>query len=292
MILLIITLFMFMLAAAYWAYCFADIIGRVQILIQDPENYQASSPVTRWLALFNAVVLVNYLLNDGIVVWRARLICSPDHRKYLYFPILVIVFAFVAVTALIGLRIAAAARFTLAQSTLFLNVINTLQMLMWAMSLISNISATGIVGITAWRHRQTIRGAFHKPTQGNQILLFLLESGVLYCISGAFLIVSSLIRVPYSTLGDYWNPLNIQLAGAYTPIVLLLVSTQKSLSEPSFLGTIPDASDVSHSPIRISVAAAVSSHGGSASAETYMDGMLKMEKAIGLIDPKGSSSRV
>lgn len=38
--------------------------------------------------------------------------------------------------------------------------------------------------ILSRRHRRIIHAAFHKPTQSSQILICLLESGVLYCISG------------------------------------------------------------------------------------------------------------
>ncbi|KAJ7772651.1 hypothetical protein DFH07DRAFT_168485 [Mycena maculata] len=237
MILLIITGFMYLLSAAYWFYRFADIMNRVQIYTSDLQNLPEPST---WFTLFNAVVLVNYILSDGVVWWRARLICSPDRRKYMYFPLLFVVLTFISAAALIGLRITAFFSLELQYSGAFLEAINTLQIAGLGLSLISNVSATGIVGIAAWRHRKTIRVAFHKPTQGYQIMRLLLESGILYCISGVIVLASSLIRLPYNTLGDLYSPINIQIAGAYTPVVLLLVSAQRGLGETSFLGTIPD----------------------------------------------------
>ncbi|KAJ7837726.1 hypothetical protein B0H13DRAFT_2105244 [Mycena leptocephala] len=193
MILLVITLFMYLLSATYWAYRIADVISRIT----------PSSPVTRLLTLFNALTLLNYILCDGVVIWRARLICSPDHRKYLYFPLFCLGITAVAVCDLI-------------------KVVDILQISALSLSLISNLSSTGVVGIAAWRHREAVR-----------ILRILLESGVLYCISGLLGLACSLIR-------DLYTPVNVQIAGMYTPVVLLLVSMQRSLSETSFLGTFPD----------------------------------------------------
>ncbi|KAJ7913400.1 hypothetical protein B0H13DRAFT_2005147 [Mycena leptocephala] len=240
---------MYLLSAAYWAYRVADVMSRIQFWLENPQTLQAAhTPVTRWTPLFNASVLLNYLLCDGVVIWRARLICSLDHRKYLYLPLLFLSLTTVAVTGVIGLRIATSSS---AFEARFPKAIDTLQVSAFTMSLLSNLSSTGVVGITAWRHRETIRTGFRKTTKGEQILILLVESGVLYCIAGLFALVSSLIRLPsYTTLGDLYTPVNVQIAGGYTPIVLLLVNTQRSLTETSFLGTIPDSS---HSlPIHVS----------------------------------------
>ncbi|KAJ7497583.1 hypothetical protein FB451DRAFT_237722 [Mycena latifolia] len=242
-ILLVITLFMYLLSAAYWAYCFADVVNRIQIYMENPYPPLPviSSPVTKWLPLFNAVVLVNYVLSDGVVVWRARLICSSEDHKYMYFPLFFMILTALAVAGVIGLRIASVAHFTIGESRVFIRTLDTLQLSGLGMSLISNLSATGVVGVNYWRHRQTVRAGFHKTTRGNEVLKLLVESGVLYCISGALVLASALIRLPYNTLGDLVTPINVQVAGAYTPIVLLLVSMQRSLSDTSLLGTIPDS---------------------------------------------------
>ncbi|KAJ7141503.1 hypothetical protein C8R44DRAFT_247973 [Mycena epipterygia] len=236
--LLIITLSMYILSAAYWAYCFVEVVIRIQINSQNAT----STPITKWLLLFNALILVNYVLSDGVVIWRAGLICSPDHRKYLHFPLFCLIITSISVIGTIGLRIVSVTGLAFSHSSSFRTTINTLQMSNVSLSFISNLSATVVVGVTAWRHRQTIRAGFDKTTKGNQILCLLLESGILYCVSGLIVLVAPLIRLRYSmTLGDIYTPVNTQIAGAYTPIVLLLVSMQRSLSEPSFLGTIPDS---------------------------------------------------
>jgi len=49
----------------------------------------------------------------------------------------------------------------------------------------------------------------------------------------------SLIRLPYGTLGDLYTPLNVQIAGAYPTIVLLLVSSQRSLTDATQFSDVP-----------------------------------------------------
>ncbi|KAJ6499013.1 hypothetical protein C8R45DRAFT_100859 [Mycena sanguinolenta] len=241
-ILLAITIFMYLLSGAYWAFRVADLISRIQIFIENPQTLQAvSTPVTHLLTLFNALPLINYILCDGVVIWRARLLCSDDHHKHMYLPLFFLGLTTVAVAGIIGLRTASTVIRGISKKPTFVDAINVLQVSVINMSLISNLSSTGVVGITAWQHRQAIRDGFNKTSKGDQILRILLDSGVLYCLAQCFGLAATFIRLPYGTLGDLYSPVNYQIAGAYTPIVLLLVSAQKSMSEMSFLGTIVDS---------------------------------------------------
>ncbi|KAF7376407.1 hypothetical protein MSAN_00056200 [Mycena sanguinolenta] len=246
-ILLAITIFMYLLSAAYWIFRVADLISRIQIFIENPQSLQeVSTPVTHLLTLFNALPLINYILCDGVVIWRARLLCAQDHRKHMYLPLFFLALTTAAVAGIIGLRISSTVIKSFSKKPPFTDAINVLQVAVLNMSLISNLSSTGVVAITAWQHRQAIRDGFNKTSKGDQILRILLDSGVLYCLAQSVGLAANFIRLPYGTLGDLYSPVNYQIAGAYTPIVLLLVSTQKSLSETSFLGTIciPDSDPI------------------------------------------------
>ncbi|KAJ7346924.1 hypothetical protein DFH08DRAFT_205701 [Mycena albidolilacea] len=256
-VLMILTVFMYLLSAAYWVFRIADLVSRIQF-VEDHPQLTAVTPVTRFLALFNALMLIivgilfvariplnldsQYLLCDGVVIWRARLVCSQGHRKYMYLPLFFLVLTTLAVVGVIGLRILSISIRGFGKAPFFTSAVNILQVSAINTSLISNLSSTGVVGIATWQHREAIRDGFNKTTKGNRILSILLESGLLYCIAELLVLAFTFIRLPYNdTLGDFFTPVNVQIAGAYTPIVLLLVNTQKSLNETSFLGTIPDA---------------------------------------------------
>ncbi|KAJ7141396.1 hypothetical protein C8R44DRAFT_693227 [Mycena epipterygia] len=82
-----ITVFMYLLSAAYWAYSVADVVDRMRNCINYPQNsfHCSAGPydaVNKWSPLFNAIVLVNYIISDAVVVWRAWILCL-NHRKYL-----------------------------------------------------------------------------------------------------------------------------------------------------------------------------------------------------------------
>jgi len=174
-------------------------------------------------------------------VWRAWIICLRNQRKYLWITMGFLGITAITVSLTIIFRIAGTIISpinNLPEGSVIKSGIDILQIITLLTSLLSNFTATGVVGATAWRHYKTIRAAFSEDKTSslrtNRILLLVIESGVLYCLSALTVLVSSLIRLPQGTLGDLYTPINVQIAGAYPSIVLLLVSTKKSLSESSF----------------------------------------------------------
>jgi len=243
---------MYFLTMAHWAYSLADVFARQQMFIF-PETIPYYSHVIDPYNLFNALILLNITASDGIVVWRSSVICSRDHRKFLLIPVAFLILTTFAVTGTIGLRIADLAAPGFSSGKGFVMIINILQVGGVGASLISNLSSTAVVGATAWRHRRDIRAAFQRQTNADRILMLLLESGLLYAISGITVIVSMVVHLPHGTLGDIYIPVNTQVAGAYAPIVLLLVRKQKSINDTDFLGsgssTTPSSRNLNaHSP--------------------------------------------
>ncbi|KAF7315670.1 hypothetical protein MIND_00082600 [Mycena indigotica] len=237
-----ITLFMYILSTLFWLYGFVNTASRVTAFVDHPQDPAPRIPGTRFFVLSNAVILINFALSDALVIWRARLICASEHRKYMILPSCFVVLTSLSIAALISLRIAGLWSVSLTKHPAFVKVIDILQINGMFLSLLSNLTTTGVVGVTAWQHRETIRTGFKKTTQGNRILKLLLESGVVYCVMGVLGLVASLTRLPYNTLGDLFIPISVLLASAYTPTILLMVNSQRSLSEATFLGSI-DLSD-------------------------------------------------
>ncbi|KAJ7282870.1 hypothetical protein C8J57DRAFT_1296814 [Mycena rebaudengoi] len=238
--------FMYMLSAAYWAYSVAGVAQRMLRYI-DSAVRSGSTPVQssvlKWSPLFNAIVLVNYVLSDGVVVWRAWVICMRHHRKYIYIPMFFLGLTTISVFGTIVVRIVGLNSPAIDMKTW----VDMLQISGIVLSLISNISATGVVGATAWQHRKLIRAAFSdqvKSTGSGRVLALIVESGVLYCLSGIFLLVSSLIRLPHGTLGGLYAPIHVQIAGAYPTIVILLVhNTRRSLNDATFSDIYSEIAD-------------------------------------------------
>ncbi|KAJ6498954.1 hypothetical protein C8R45DRAFT_1210820 [Mycena sanguinolenta] len=241
-ILFSITTFMYLLSAAYWCYSIANVTDRMRVYIQIATNKtdfsSQTDAVVRWSPLFNASVYINYALSDGIVIWRAWVICLRSHRKYMWIPVCFLALTTLSVFATIGLRLA-----TLNTPSMphLAEAMNIAQMSAVSTSLISNLSSMGVIGVTLWRHWRTIRTAFPDKKQrtktANRTLILVVESGILYSVSAITLLLFSVIpgRLPTGNrLGDLYGPINIQLAGAYPSIVLLLVSGHGSLNDSTF----------------------------------------------------------
>ncbi|KAJ7688842.1 hypothetical protein B0H17DRAFT_1202709 [Mycena rosella] len=226
-VLFVIPLLMYTLSAAYWAYSVALGADRMRNYIKDvlsPADFSGDhTPVTKWNPLFNSLVLVNYVCSDAVVVWRAWIIASTlasrNYRKYLYITCFFLVLTFFSVTGTIVFQIIGVVEFPLypippnSYLTYGTNVLQTMNLVF---SLISNLIATAILAVAAFRHRKILRAALaedKKSTKSEKILMLLVESGALYCISTGITMVAGLIRLPAAgTLGDLYTPVNIQIA--------------------------------------------------------------------------------
>ncbi|KAF7315673.1 hypothetical protein MIND_00082900 [Mycena indigotica] len=254
-----LTLFMYLLSLLFWVYSIADGVDRLQgfvDLAKNPGLRQSDhTPVTLWSPLINSVIAINYVISDGVVVWRARVICLRNHRKWLWISIFFLVCTAMGVGIWIAFRIIGTAISPIdhiAKNTPLGLGIDVIQVVILFTSTLSNLSATVVVSATAYRHWRLISGAF---TQGkgesrrtNHILVLIVETGAFYCVLALIGLAGSVIRLPQGTLGDLYMPVNVQIAGAYPSIVLLLVSRRNSLNESTFIDSSTMA--VASQPIR------------------------------------------
>ncbi|KAJ6517746.1 hypothetical protein DFH09DRAFT_940267 [Mycena vulgaris] len=239
-ILFSITTFMYLLSAAFWAYSIAYTVGHMQIFIKIAANELDSSTrtdaVLKWSPLFNAIIYINCVLSDGIVVWRAWVICMRSHRRFMCIPIFFLGLTTMAFLLGIAFRIA---NFDHGIMPHVEDYLNFAQWTAGATTLISNLSSMSIVGATL-RHWRIIHAAFpekQRSTRTNRIMIVIVESGMLYLFSTITLVLFSAIptHMPSgSTFGDLYAPIAVQIAGAYPSIVLLLVSAHGSLNDSTF----------------------------------------------------------
>ncbi|KAF9258504.1 hypothetical protein L218DRAFT_877048 [Marasmius fiardii PR-910] len=245
--LLIMSIFMFFISTAYWITKILGVVSQMQKIINNEPPFEtlASAPLVNLDVILSSVVLINYVLTDAAVLWRAWVLCSDDYRKQLYVPLIFQFCVMSTVSGTIIVRIiiqsiphidgdASIPRVKSLQRT-----INIFQVANLGFSLLLNLSATGLITLKAWRFRRWIKfdlEAIHSQrTRGEKIMALLIESGFLYCISVTTNLVFTLIRLRVGTLGDIYTPVNIQVAGIYPLVVLLLVNHGKSL-EQTILG--------------------------------------------------------
>ncbi|KAJ7588131.1 hypothetical protein C8J56DRAFT_709292, partial [Mycena floridula] len=235
--LFVMTIFMFILCSAYWAVS----VAHCAFSILAEGGVSRPTPYT----LMNALVLINYVLADGVVVWRAWILCREEYERLLRVPWVLLFMMSLSVLATIGLRLTIIIFEARDPNHPLLpritSALDIAQVASIVFSLSTNIFATAIVAMKYWHYRRWIwdylKITRKERTHSESVLVLLVESGVVYCISGVILQFLTLMfalpfgRIFHGTLGDIYTPTQVQIAGVYPTIVLLIVTQQRSLTE-------------------------------------------------------------
>ncbi|KAI0254092.1 hypothetical protein BJV78DRAFT_1280488 [Lactifluus subvellereus] len=217
--------FMFALSTMYWI---SSVVGTFWIIVAwfstlDPSTHNA--PI--WPSMFTTVLLINYIITDGVVVWRTWVLCADQSRAVLMIPVVTLIIDFFFYATAVGVRGASSIVRPpghLKTHRNFTNIIYVAQAGHLGLSLLTNVLATSIIAFKAWKHRKSLSEVFgHKTSQASRILSLLIESGMLYIVIGVFSFASVFIHLPGHTLADIFQPVAVQLAGMYPIAVLLLV---------------------------------------------------------------------
>lgn len=147
-----LTLFMYVLSVAYWCYSVADGANRlysyIGLAINPAKVLPDHTQVTRWSPLFDALTLLNYVVSDGIVVWRAWVICLRKHRMFLWITVVLLGLTALTVLLTIIFRIVDLVESSISELDVH-RLIDIFQVATLGTSLLSNLSATGVVSVTA-----------------------------------------------------------------------------------------------------------------------------------------------
>ncbi|KAH8977600.1 hypothetical protein EDB86DRAFT_3091859 [Lactarius hatsudake] len=238
---------MFSLSTAYLAISIVDLITLIKtcyLVLDVPDSNGTTRPTGDLMDLFNALAVINYALTDGVVVWRAWIICRDESRKLLIAPIVMLVLTMIGVAATICIRV-----FIIidpaSHNNRLTTAINVFQETTLISSFVTNILSTGVVSLKAWRYRRWIveglQRVVNKRTKAERVLALLVESGVFYTFSGAMLVASSLIHTPGSNfvLGTLYLQAAVHLAGIYPVIIVIVVNQEASVDKTLFNSTLP-----------------------------------------------------
>ncbi|KAL5525813.1 hypothetical protein ACEPAG_7150 [Sanghuangporus baumii] len=151
----------------------------------------------RLLPSFNVLLLVHYVFTGSVVVWHAWMLCKDGNKAIMTIPMYFLV--------------------------------------------CTSIFSTSIIAYRVWQHRQSIRETLSRErdrsTKIEKVLSLLVESGLICCLFDIMVLIASVIRLPFGSLGDFHTPVHVQVAYIYPTIVLVLVSQQRSLKEGAFSTT-------------------------------------------------------
>ncbi|KIK52333.1 hypothetical protein GYMLUDRAFT_180230, partial [Collybiopsis luxurians FD-317 M1] len=174
-----------------------------------------------------------YIVTDGVVIWRAWILCKHESKKLLILCISVFICA--ACSGLATIVIEVLENFTSSEdkerSSILTRAIDVCHVMMLVLSLLTNLLATSIISLKAWRFRRMF---YITWANGGRILALLIESGVLYSALLIITLVFTVIDLPVGSLGDLITPVSLQLSGMYPLIVLIMVSYNQSLDNTSF----------------------------------------------------------
>ncbi|KAI0254079.1 hypothetical protein BJV78DRAFT_105477 [Lactifluus subvellereus] len=215
--------FMFALSTVYWVSFVVFIFWTIVAWFSTLDPFTHNPP--GWLSVFDTVLLINYIITDGVVVWRTWVLCADQSRAVLMIPVVTLIINFLFYATAVGVRAALfIAPGGLKAHRKFARIINDAEAGNLGLSLLTNVLATSIIAYKAWTHRKSLSEVFgHKTSPASRILSLLIESGMLYVVIGVFSLVSLFIHLPKRTLADVFQPVAVQLAGMYPIAVLLLV---------------------------------------------------------------------
>lgn len=169
---------------------------------------------------------INYILSDGIVVWRAWVLWG--RRSPVFIPPL---FSLVCTPVLS----AAGAAFLYVGAERGSgrdgDVSRYIGWTVWGLSVGTNLWATGLICIRIWQHRQSVRSLLGKDsaaTKAEKVLIFMVESGALYlCIWVAYMITS----FAQWEFVHFLDTAIVQLVGIYPMTIVLLVTLRLSTAD-------------------------------------------------------------
>jgi len=205
---------------------------------------------THWLEMFYDILFVNFIIADGVLVWRAWVLCSDQSRIVLRFPVvilginIIIYLMNIVARAIQLLLVSKREGRDLQIFSITRHIVSITQPVHLTLSLLINIFATSIITHKAWKYRKLMMEGgigIRTPKQVLRILAILVESGMIYILIGVtsvvFIFVSLRLKIVEITCTSML--VGIQLAGIYPIVVILLVEKHRSLNSTYFSsGTI------------------------------------------------------
>ncbi|KAK7443772.1 hypothetical protein VKT23_015556 [Stygiomarasmius scandens] len=192
---------------------------------------RAISMMQRLEVVFELMQRINYLISDGIVVWRAWILFPHSLRIKL-------LLAFCMVGSVGGTFANAIRAAIRVYRQPYYDGAPTDSMVMVLPLLITNMLATGLIAYKAWSHHNNIksnlRSSGSSRTQVEKILNLLVESGVIYCVMWiSYLVIAFLSDNGSSIAYQLYVGSMPHIAALYPTLILLIAAHEKSREDAS-----------------------------------------------------------
>ncbi|KZV70399.1 hypothetical protein PENSPDRAFT_685525 [Peniophora sp. CONT] len=186
-----------------------------------------------------ALVSVNIVLSDTIVLWRMCVLCQ-QHRGAR-------VLAAALLTSTIALTITSVAEMAIVDSVKLRNGSASFSDLKYgtallALSLATNFISTSMIGWRTWLYRRGLSAhlaTFSRNSVAEKVMTLLVESGCVYCIIWVLYVVDSRSNYDNHYIGGapYFNRFMAHITGIYPTIILVIVALEKSYLENALYDT-------------------------------------------------------
>ncbi|KAI0653450.1 hypothetical protein C8Q70DRAFT_603313 [Cubamyces menziesii] len=266
-ILLAVVVALYVSTTVYWASALRFV--REAIEIAEGEGTIEQDSITSFGCALTAPLLVNILLSDGVVWWRAWVLSGRKRSVLLFAGILLLAtFVMSVLSTRNSCSLTHARELSYITVDLFSN--DAFGVAATALSLFTNASATAAIGVQAWYvpsrllssspHDVRVRRRFRKllgshlntlsgRVRAEEILHLLIESSLVYCVLWSIILVGQAFSVvpldaPFykayhdtpagERFSDLYNFLLdglVPIIGIYPTLVIMLVSAKKSRLE-------------------------------------------------------------
>jgi len=171
---------------------------------------------------------INYILSDGIVLWRAWVLWN---REFLLF-----IPPLISLACTVGITLASAIYYCVkSDKVLFGEGVLPLEVLARALDFFvigTNLWATSLVFIRAWQHKRLLRSLSVKQTirsNTEKTLIFLVESGGIYLFIWIVHISTSLTGS--SAASSFFAGALVQFTGMYPTMIIIVVTMRRSTAD-------------------------------------------------------------
>ncbi|KAH9972423.1 hypothetical protein BGW80DRAFT_372330 [Lactifluus volemus] len=215
---LAVSVVMYAISAIHWSFVFAIAIRMLRI-----GKLAATFPEQVTVAYLPRI---NFILNDGIVLWRAWLLW--DRRVMLF----ILPFVFLVCTVVFTIvDLIYETDGLITHSMRYVNTGTAFGWAIWGLTIGTNIWATSFMFIRAWQHRRFLRSVLDKEnakSKAEKTLAFLVESGVIYiCILVAYITIAA-YGIVWETVLDRNL---IQLVGIYPTAIVVVITMRLSATD-------------------------------------------------------------
>ncbi|KAJ7892780.1 hypothetical protein B0H14DRAFT_3427713 [Mycena olivaceomarginata] len=210
---LVALLLMFAICIVLWALDLADFIGEVKLsFISNPELPISGRLAGARLFIFPNIAAIDALysymslIGDGIIIWRVWNLKSY-YRPWVIFIPIALLFGSLVATLMLTYCVAAVGSEIVVGTFQKPAFCRNVQTATYAMALATTATATILIGFTTWNFRRAIRpllsgnvvtagGTRHRQRSPvENVLLLLVESGILYFLFFAIQVVGVVPRV-------------------------------------------------------------------------------------------------